>query len=370
MKPLTLLLLALFASFVAPRNAAPPPPSAQPRATPLPTPEPIIFQLHAVTPPSTLAAVCDALSGCDRTFGTVFVGGAARVSPSQRAALDAHPAVASVHDDHDVGVTLHGGIAAAGDGDGAAAVPAAGAPTAAAGEARVPWHLDRLDQRALPLDGKFVAPGVGTGVVIYVLDTVREKGKRGGVEAGARASLFWSTPSQPPPPSLSQGIRKDHAQFRYAPGAAPPGAPPDASRAVHGWSAFDAASVAAAPPSSDDCHGHGTHVAATAAGLTSGVAPNATLVAVRAIQCDGGAKASALVAGLDWVASRLAAETRGRGSAPPSRSVVSLSAGTARPNPAVDAAARAVVEAGAVVVAAAGNEGAGELEKRKGNWLT
>ena len=36
-----------------------------------------------------------------------------------------------------------------------------------------------------------------------------------------------------------------------------------------------------------DCNGHGTHVAAVVAGLTFGVAKNATLLAVRALECMG-----------------------------------------------------------------------------------
>lgn len=37
----------------------------------------------------------------------------------------------------------------------------------------VPWHLDRLDQRSLPLDGAFAANATGRGVSVFVVSSVR-----------------------------------------------------------------------------------------------------------------------------------------------------------------------------------------------------
>lgn len=50
-----------------------------------------------------------------------------------------------------------------------------------------------------------------------------------------------------------------------------------------------------------DCNGHGTHVAGTIGGLRYGVAKNVTLHAVRALDCQGNAAVSQVVAALDWV---------------------------------------------------------------------
>ncbi len=36
----------------------------------------------------------------------------------------------------------------------------------------VPWHLDRIDQHSLPLDGKFTANATGTGVHVFVISSV------------------------------------------------------------------------------------------------------------------------------------------------------------------------------------------------------
>lgn len=51
----------------------------------------------------------------------------------------------------------------------------------------------------------------------------------------------------------------------------------------------------------NDCHGHGTHVAGTVGGTTYGIAKNVTLHAVRVLDCGGNGTLSGIVAGVDWV---------------------------------------------------------------------
>jgi hypothetical protein len=54
----------------------------------------------------------------------------------------------------------------------------------------------------------------------------------------------------------------------------------------------------------EDCDGHGTHVAGIIAGNTYGVAKGATLVPVRVLDCTGTGLDSGIVAGIDWVTSQ------------------------------------------------------------------
>uniref|UniRef100_A0A8H7Y437 Peptidase S8/S53 domain-containing protein n=1 Tax=Psilocybe cubensis TaxID=181762 RepID=A0A8H7Y437_PSICU len=98
-----------------------------------------------------------------------------------------------------------------------------------------------------------------------------------------------------------------------------------------------------------DGHGHGTHCAGTAAGISYGVAKKANIIAVKVLSDSGSGSVSGIVTGLDWVISQVAASGR--------PSIVSLSLGGSASTP-LDNAIAAVTAAGIHAAVAAGNSNA------------
>ena len=112
------------------------------------------------------------------------------------------------------------------------------------------WGLDRVDQRNLPLSKSYDdLYNTGSNIPVYVVDT---------------------------------GIYAAHSDFD--------------SRVTAGFS------VISDGIGSNDCNGHGTHVAGTIGGKTFGIAKTVTLIPVRVLNCSGSGTYSGVIAGLDWIA--------------------------------------------------------------------
>ncbi|KAJ2928343.1 hypothetical protein H1R20_g8753, partial [Candolleomyces eurysporus] len=96
----------------------------------------------------------------------------------------------------------------------------------------------------------------------------------------------------------------------------------------------------------EDVHGHGTHVAGTAAGTRYGVAKSAEIIAVKVLGDDGSGTTAGIVGGLNWVC------LRSKQTGKPSVVNMSLGGGASTP---LDDATRNLVKNGVHVVVAAGN---------------
>jgi subtilisin family serine protease len=59
-------------------------------------------------------------------------------------------------------------------------------------------------------------------------------------------------------------------------------------------------------PDAADCHGHGTHVAGTAAGASYGVAKGARIWAARVVNCQGSGNVSMAISAVNWVTANAA----------------------------------------------------------------
>ena len=168
---------------------------------------------------------------------------------------------------------------------------------------QIPWHLDRIDQRSRTPNYFYQPIATGAGVDVYIVDT---------------------------------GINYYHEELE--------------NRAI--YAGYDAVDAYRNLSRSDqrrglDCDGHGTHVASLCGGKTYGSAKGATLLSLRALDCDGSAPYSVILDALDYVART--APQRGR------KAIVSMSLGGGYFQ-SINDAVQNLYSLGIPVIVAAGND--------------
>jgi serine protease len=153
------------------------------------------------------------------------------------------------------------------------------------------WGIDRVDQRDLPLNQTYNYDTTASNVHAYIIDT---------------------------------GIRGTHTNF--------------GGRVSGGYTSITDGQ------GTNDCNGHGTHVAGTVGSATYGIAKAVQLHPVRVLNCQGSGTDAGVIAGVDWVTAN---------HVKPAVANMSLGGGAST---ALDQAVTNLWNAGVFVAVAAGND--------------